>query len=271
MLFDRLETQLKPTPYAKLIENVFGGQTCTTLVCEECKKEIHRFEGFNNLSLDVKNLKNVKDSLDQFTQQEQIQDYFCEQCQKKQDIVKTVSISDCPNYLIIHLKRIVFDFETMENEKVNSYFEFSQVNPFIFQEMDISPYCKSKSAAQVYSLIGVVVHIGVAQFGHYVSYIRTGSDCWLEFNDSLVSPFDPQQIEKQCFGGARMQNFTDMDLSNKSAYMLIYEKKEKGQFILQGQDLRLPNQHLLDHNKDLFTVQFHQLPDYVPRELHKQI
>jgi ubiquitin carboxyl-terminal hydrolase 34 len=52
-----------------------------------------------------------------------------------------------------------------------------------------------------YKLVGVVVHMGTADAGHYISYIninrgtksednpewlKTENDKWLEFNDSLV-------------------------------------------------------------------------------------
>jgi hypothetical protein len=43
-----------------------------------------------------------------------------------------------------------------------------------------------------------------------------------------------------------MQNFTDMDLSNKSAYMLVYEKKNKADFVLQGREQNLQDVIVLD-------------------------
>ena len=52
---------------------------------------------------------------------ETINDYFCETCQKKQDITKKLCLSVLPNVLIIHLQRIVFDMDTFENKKINSH------------------------------------------------------------------------------------------------------------------------------------------------------
>lgn len=67
-----------------------------------------------------------------------------------------------------------------------------------------------------YKLVGVVVHIGVAEAGHYFSYINIGrhskpedspewlkteTDKWLEFNDSQVKHYNFKSLEEDCFGG----------------------------------------------------------------------
>jgi len=120
-----------------------------------------------------------------------------------------------------------------------------------------------------------VVHIGVAQFGHYISYIRNGP-VWLEFNDSLVSDFDPANLEKQCFGGAVTHNFMEVDLNNKSAYMLIYEKRVKHEFLILEQP-RFPLDHKifkhgvrhLGDNKH--AVDFSDFPQLIPEKIRRQV
>ena len=57
-----------------------------------------------------------------------------------------------------------------------------------------------------YELVGVTVHTGTADGGHYYSFIRdrthtTKRDKWFLFNDAEVKPFDPNQIPAECFGG----------------------------------------------------------------------
>lgn len=53
-----------------------------------------------------------------------------------------------------------------------------------------------------YELIGVTVHTGTADGGHYYSFIRDRiRDKWFLFNDAEVKPFDPKQIAAECFGG----------------------------------------------------------------------
>lgn len=53
-----------------------------------------------------------------------------------------------------------------------------------------------------YDLIGVTVHTGTADGGHYYSFILDRTrDKWFLFNDAEVKPFDPKQIAAECFGG----------------------------------------------------------------------
>jgi ubiquitin carboxyl-terminal hydrolase 34 len=42
-------------------------------------------------------------------------------------------ITETPNVLIVHLKRIAFNFDTFNNDKINSYMEFPTT-------LDLKPY-----------------------------------------------------------------------------------------------------------------------------------
>lgn len=57
----------------------------------------------NNLSLTVKDLKGVHESLQKQIEGEIISDYECSGCKKKVDIHKRTLIAETPNVLIIHL------------------------------------------------------------------------------------------------------------------------------------------------------------------------
>ena len=58
-----------------------------------------------------------------------------------------------------------------------------------------------------YELVGIVVHSGTADSGHYYSYIKEQEhfehqkEKWYEFNDTLVRDFDKADIPNECFGG----------------------------------------------------------------------
>ena len=64
---------------------------------------------------------------------ETISDYHCDSCNKRVDISRRTLISQTPNVLVVHLQRILFNFDSMKNDKLNSYFEF----PF---ELDLKPF-----------------------------------------------------------------------------------------------------------------------------------
>jgi len=91
-----------------------------------------------------------------------------------------------------------------------------------------------------FKLVGVVIHMGVAEAGHYFSYInieresdqtnyrewmQTNKQNWLQFNDSSVTPFDFSKLPFQCFG--EDSSHGEQAAQSHNAYMLIYEKAIK--------------------------------------------
>lgn len=42
MLFDRLENGIKLTPFKNIINNIYGGKSCSQLICSSCKKVSER-------------------------------------------------------------------------------------------------------------------------------------------------------------------------------------------------------------------------------------
>lgn len=71
-----------------------------------------------------------------------------------------------------------------------------------------------------YDLVGVTVHTGNADGGHYYSFIKERNEDsnpnhqerWFLFNDAEVKLFDPSQIAAECFGGemtVSCQSFCD--------------------------------------------------------------
>ncbi len=122
------------------------------------------------------------------------------------------------------------------------------------KKKELSRKARKSADYYKYKLVGVVVHNGNADSGHYYSYINVArhewessdkylhpeQDRWVEFNDSLIREFSFQRLETECFGGGQEDNYAVGDAADatgefagllagrsKSAYMLIYEKREK--------------------------------------------
>ncbi|CAN0514928.1 unnamed protein product, partial [Ectocarpus sp. 8 AP-2014] len=60
--------------------------------------------------------------------------YFCDQCQEKQDALRSQTLRALPPVLIFSLNRFEFDFETMERVKVKQEFKYPltlDMEPFV--------------------------------------------------------------------------------------------------------------------------------------------
>ena len=63
-------------------------------------------------------MKSLKDSLDKYISEETISGYKCEVCKKNVTITKRNSLAELPNLFIVHLQRIVFNYDTSYYEPV---------------------------------------------------------------------------------------------------------------------------------------------------------
>jgi ubiquitin carboxyl-terminal hydrolase 34 len=307
VVFDRLEFSIKATPQKYLLQNVFGGETCSVMICKGCGNVKQNTEPFFNLTLEVKNQKSIFDGLRRLTTGETIQDYTCDACNSRVEVERKMAVQTLPNTLFLHLQRIQMDLETFMNKKLNDRVEFPNtlnMRPYMKDEVlkqnqeAIANARRNQRARKLeeakakkqgsdaknedgkegedqvmnnenvedvesekeeqdqemkqqlvdedfeYKLVGVVLHMGTADAGHYLSYIninrgdkneespewlKTDKEKWLEFNDSTVKHYSFTNLEGDCFGGGnpnQMAGETGFDYS-RNAYMLIYEKRRK--------------------------------------------
>jgi len=196
-------------------------------------------EPFYNLSLDidkeVHSSAGIYDSLRKMVKGQIIEDYECDGCNQKVNITQRVLLADMPNVLIVHLKRIVFCFDTLQNDKVNSRFEFPNVldlKDYSFKETmkdtegleeELKALKEVHDDEYVYRLVGVNVHLGTADHGHYYSIInirrgteepqgdedeakwrKVEADPWKVFDDATVKQFAfASDLKNEAFGGER--------------------------------------------------------------------
>mmetsp|Transcript_13360 Transcript_13360/g.25089 ORF Transcript_13360/g.25089 Transcript_13360/m.25089 type:complete len:2359 (+) Transcript_13360:2657-9733(+) len=229
LLFDKVENALKGTEHSKLLRDHLGGTMVHEIVSTEEEFPYHgeREEQFFRLSLEIKNKPNLSDALDLYVKEDLLEGnnkYDCELHGRKVNASKRCLIKSLANTVVIHLKRFEFDFTTMQRYKINDYCEFPSV-------INFRPWAKPEPDLDddyyTYDLAGVLVHSGIADAGHYYSYIKDRkTGLWYEFNDKIVTPFNPANLKEECFGGT--STFSDWQVFSKSrnAYMLFYERSK---------------------------------------------
>ncbi|KAG6012728.1 hypothetical protein E4U43_007682 [Claviceps pusilla] len=211
LLFDRWEGQLLEDNEKKKLRSFFGGQLVQQVKSKECEHISERLEPFSAIQCDIKGKSTLQESLQAYVDGE---------------------IMEGDN-LICHLKRFEFNLRTMQRSKINDYFSFPL-------SLDISPYTVEHLNAEddtlqsdMFELVGILVHSGTAESGHYYSYIRergsSETPSWVEFNDDMVAPWDPSLMESSTFGSTDRQPIHET--ANKiryhrtySAYMLFYQR-----------------------------------------------
>ena len=201
----------------------------------------------------------------------------CDVCTQKKATIRRTCIGKLPNTMVLHLKRFDLDFQTFETVKLNNRMAFStRLNMLKYTKEGIeSEERKELAAAQAanesndegdknrrndgsiayenptidvleldpldfeYELQGVLVHAGIAQGGHYYSFIcdtdthnnnqssdsgsRGSEKRWYRFDDEDVSHFSPDQIATQCFGGPANGGQNEEDRTS-NALMLFFNK-----------------------------------------------
>ncbi|KAF9573120.1 hypothetical protein EC968_008969 [Mortierella alpina] len=276
ILFDRLESSVKGTPQEELFKQQYGGKLVQQIKSKDCEHISEREDSFFSIQCEVKNKKTLEESLQLYVQGEILDGdnkYKCSGCDKHVDAIKRACIKELPKNLILHLKRFDYDMDTMRRIKINDRFEFPT-------RLDMEPYTLDyltrKEQAQEgvssspppyppgglengpvsqYNLVGVLVHTGTADSGHYYSYIKDrGPDMpftpspnssldttqgdsarWYHFNDSKVEEFDASEIPAKAFGGSEfipqdsspyMKTPPRSTTKPYSAYMLFYERAD---------------------------------------------
>jgi len=229
LLSDKLENNLKETQYKTLLQDIIGGTLIHEIISleEEFPHNGEREEPFYSISIEIKHKKNIAEALDYYVKGETLEGenkYFCEQYNRK----------------------IKFDYNLMQKVKINDYFEFPKTlnmkkwtdsssfeNCNVINNNNNEAFLIEEDKSYQYELVGVLVHAGTAEAGHYYSYIKDReslNERWFEFNDTHVTPFNINNLRNECFGGEYeqddgVQHFTEWDGSkSKNAYLLFYEK-----------------------------------------------
>ncbi|XP_011610930.2 ubiquitin carboxyl-terminal hydrolase 34 isoform X2 [Takifugu rubripes] len=239
------------------VKTLFGGVITNNVVSLDCDHVSQTAEEFYTVRCQVADMKNIYESLDEVTIKDTLEGdnmYTCSQCGKKVRAEKRACFKKLPRILSFNTMRYTFNMVTMMKEKVNTHFSFPL-------RLDMTPYTEDflmgkgerkegfreegepkVTGSYEYDLIGVTVHTGTADGGHYYSFIRDiinphayKNNKWYLFNDAEVKSFDSAQLASECFGGEMTTKTYDsvtdkfMDFSfekTHSAYMLFYKRVE---------------------------------------------
>ena len=245
---EKVEEKISNTSERFLCNNILGGTTLQQIICTniDCKNVSERRESIVYLSLDLKGNYTLDECLDKFIGEEKIEDYHCEKCDKKITHIKKVLIDKLPNILILHLQRIAFNYETFLMEKINDEISFDTSLNIKKYTVDRNNKNEDREKYE-YELIGIIVHSGTAQYGHYYSVIfsqdRKYENKWFKFNDISVNETLYETIQRD-FGCN-----SDNKEYNRSPYMLLYRKKIKNPVLVNIREIK-DNENILNLLKD---------------------
>lgn len=243
-LINNVNDEVKGTPSANALKSVLGGSFSHQLIGRNgCVHQRARSEEFFTLQVEVRNKKDLHESLRSFVTGEMMEGpnaVECEKCGKKVDTLKRTTIAKLPRTLCVTLMRFSLDFQTMQTTKMNDRIEFPV-------DLDMTAYTEEALNAQLnaesnapkapsqhpneyyhYKLRGMIVHTGTANSGHYYSFIQERQQHggeegqWFKFNDRNVAPWDPEQLADVCFGDNPKAPIAYG--GRPSAYMLFYDR-----------------------------------------------
>eukprot|EP01084_Bolivina_argentea_P112617 200844_1 len=291
-LLDHLEQAVKgKSPAEKMLAKCFGGSLLNVKTPKGCSHRTVCKEPFINLELIIRGKGSIQNSLSALTEGELMQGanrVVCEDCGEKKDAIRRTCLGTLPNLLIIHLKRFDLDYTTFETVKLTDHCDFPldlDMEPYTFEGIERRDELETLQKNQggvltleqkkhfnmdlevknryMYHLKGVLVHAGVAQGGHYYSFIRDrreesddmdrsdegkeeattpppsgmmGKERWLRFDDEDVTLFDPKDIDvHQSFDGVTNTNENNWNNVFRpieqecagNALLLFYEKEEQ--------------------------------------------
>ncbi|KAL1796630.1 hypothetical protein ACET3X_005170 [Alternaria dauci] len=267
-LFDQWERQLIKDEHKQQFRSFYGGQTLNQIKSKECEHVSERMEPFFAVQCDVQGKSTLQESLQAFVRGDVMEGdnkYKCESCGGRYvGAVKRTCFKEVPDNLIFHLKRFEFDLADFSRRKVYDHFEFPPSIDISAYHVDYLSDPSKTREADMFDLVGVLVHTGTCEHGHYYSYIRerpcpTGNAAptWVEFDDSNVGPFDPADIAYRAFGGLTEDTFNRTP-KQYSAYMLFYQRRtaienDQRNWVSSpdGKTLKVPMPSALENEVDL--------------------
>ncbi|KAL5145003.1 Ubiquitin carboxyl-terminal hydrolase 26 [Glycine soja] len=218
-LLERCLSHSKVPKARTIVQDLFRGSVSHVTTCSKCGRDSEassKMEDFYELELNVKGLKSLDGSLDEYLTVEELNgdnQYFCESCKTRVDATRSIKLCTLPKVLNFQLKRYVFlpkplcickdkavysnpfpylltarsqgafGIGTTTKKKITSAFSFPA-------ELDMRHRMSELSQFNlVYDLSAVLIHKGTgANSGHYIAHIKdVNTGQWWEFDDEHVT------------------------------------------------------------------------------------
>ncbi|KAL1527894.1 hypothetical protein AB1Y20_009270 [Prymnesium parvum] len=198
---------------------LFEGASRSVLRCLECGRESARVETWTDIQLGVDASSELEQALRELVRPETLEGenaWFCEGCAARVAALKEARLERLPPLLMIMLNRFTFDLSTMRRKKLNH-------RVGVPMELDMAPYCRQESEGEMwYDCVGLLLHSGSAQGGHYTALLRPDSHAkWHLFNDSRVSEASASTLDEAQGEG----EVGSAGPSGNNAYLLIYRRR----------------------------------------------
>eukprot|EP00043_Microstomoeca_roanoka_P014818 m.147547 g.147547 ORF g.147547 m.147547 type:complete len:1113 (+) comp16116_c0_seq1:302-3640(+) len=217
VLMDNLEEKMKGTPVADVVKQLFGGRMKSYIRCINVDYESSREEEFYDIQLNVKGIKSLEDSFEDYVKVETLEgeNQYMAEGHGLQDAKKGVIFLSLPPVLHLQLKRFEYSFVYDDYYKINDRFEFPE-------RVDLSRFLENpESMSAKYSLQAVLVHSGTTYGGHYTAFIRPDARTqWFHFDDELVYKTHADKAIEENFDSLTRRR------SNGNAYMLVYVRDD---------------------------------------------
>ncbi|KAJ1379095.1 Ubiquitin-specific peptidase 48, partial [Sesbania bispinosa] len=188
-LLERCLSHSKISKARTIVQDLFRGSVSHVTTCSQCGRDSEassKMEDFYELELNVKGLKSLDESLDDYLSIEELHgdnQYFCDSCKTRVDATRSIKLRTLPEVLNFQLKRYVFLPKTTTKKKITSSFSFPA---------ELVMHHRLSEPSQfdlIYDLSAVLIHKGTAaNSGHYIAHIKdenTGQ--WWEFDDENVT------------------------------------------------------------------------------------
>ena len=230
---------------------LFSGSTVNTIRCMHVDFSSTREERWYDLQMQVQRCAGLRASFGALARDERLvgaNRYNTRRAELgRQDARRSARFRSLPPVLMLHLQRFEYDGESGEMRKLQQAFRFPTTN------LRLDRYMASgadggggddggggggggSGGAAVpppYALQAVLSHVGHFGSGHYVAYVRHGTQWW-EFDDNRVSAVPEHVAVRRQFGGRHAaagghdSRFVGFDAA-PNAYMLVYAQQPDGE------------------------------------------